>query len=300
MISFDGKSLEDYFFLVDGVPEQQLSSQARYLLDSPQSTVVSVPLPHGRSRVFVRQDRDLPPLNEHNINDYLNRTGHRDLLMERIEWASEFQVSEKLAETLVKNQVVLAGDAAHVHSPAGGQGLNAGIQDGHTLGTALAKGTESEEAMHSELDSYTTRRYAAAQSAIATTQQQLQIWTAQRGIQKVIRSLGLAVLSANPRVQKKVLSKTAQQDALQLITPNIPSLHRLTDDLRTCIHAVAGAGLQDTVFVRPDSSDKPLGDEGKVVSTTKLAKGVKSVRVRPDLTVTQVKWHRASHKLYKR
>lgn len=288
MISFNGKSLEDYFFLVDGVPAKQLSSQARYLLDSPQSTVVSVPLPHGRSRVFVRQDKDLPPLNEHNINDYLDRTGHRDLLMDRIEWASEFQVSEKLADTLVKNRVVLAGDAAHVHSPAGGQGLNAGIQDGHTLGIALAKGTESEKAMHSELASYATRRYAAAQSAIATTQQQLRIWTAQRGIERVVRSIGLAILSSTPRVQKKALSKTAQQDALQLTIPNVSSLHRLTDDLRSCIRAVAEAGLQDTVFVQPNSSDKPLGDEVKVVSTIKLAKSVKSVRVRPDLTVTQI------------
>lgn len=60
MITFDRKSLEDYFFLVDGVPEKQSPSQARYLLDSSSSTVVSVPLPNGRSRVFVRQDKDLP------------------------------------------------------------------------------------------------------------------------------------------------------------------------------------------------------------------------------------------------
>lgn len=300
MITFDGKSLEDYFFLVDGVPEKQSPSRARYLLDSPSSTVVSVPLPNGRSRVFVRQDKDLPPLSEHNINTYLDRTGHEDLRMKKIDWASEFQVSEKLASTLVKNRVILVGDAAHIHSPAGGQGLNAGIQDGHTLGTALARGAEKKEEMHLELESYATRRYAAAQSAIATTQQQLRIWTAQNRVQKSIRNLGLAALSTVPKIQGKVLSKTAQQDALQLAHPELPPLYRLTNDLRGSIRDIAEAGLRDTILVQPNSYNQSLEDGSIIVSTTQLAKEVKSVRVRPDLTVSQVKWNRKYLKLYKR
>lgn len=290
MISFDGKTLEDYFFLVDGIPKKQLPLQARYLLDSPQSTVVSVPLPGGRSRVFVRQSKNLPTLNEHNINNYLDRTGHQDLLMDRIDWASEFRVSENLASTLVKNRAVLVGDAAHIHSPAGGQGLNAGIQDGHTLGTSLARGITNDGTMHLELESYAKRRHTAAQAAIATTQQQLRIWTAKSGAQQFIRSLSLSVLSLAPRIQKKVLSKTAQQDALQLTRPNIPSLRHLTSDLRGTIHSVAESGLKDTVFIRENSTNQPPEDEIKIVSTTDLADGVSSIRVSPDLTVVQVNY----------
>lgn len=146
--------------------------------------------------------------------------------MKKFDRASDFQVSEKLASTLVKNRVILVGDAARIHSPAGGQGPNAGIQDGHTLGTALARGAEKKGEMHSELENYATRRYAAAQSAIATTQQQLRILTAQNRVQKSIRNLGIAALSAIPKIQRKALSKTAQQDALQLAHSE---LHHSTD-----------------------------------------------------------------------
>ena len=50
-------------------------------------------------------------------------------------WSSRFRVHHRVADHYRAGRLLLAGDAAHVHSPAGGQGMNTGIQDGFALGT---------------------------------------------------------------------------------------------------------------------------------------------------------------------
>ena len=53
-------------------------------------------------------------------------------------WGSRFRIHHRVADTFRAGRLLLAGDAAHVHSPAGGQGMNLGIQDAVALGDALA------------------------------------------------------------------------------------------------------------------------------------------------------------------
>ncbi|MFJ5042971.1 FAD-dependent monooxygenase [Streptomyces parvulus] len=53
-------------------------------------------------------------------------------------WSSRFRVHHRVADRYRNGRLLLAGDAAHVHSPAGGQGMNTGIQDGYALGRAIA------------------------------------------------------------------------------------------------------------------------------------------------------------------
>ena len=55
-------------------------------------------------------------------------------------WSSRFRVHHRVADHYRAGRLFLAGDAAHVHSPAGGQGMNTGIQDGYALGRAFATG----------------------------------------------------------------------------------------------------------------------------------------------------------------
>ena len=76
-------------------------------------------------------------------------------------WITRFTDAARQAETYRKGRVLLAGDAAHVHYPAGGQGLNLGVQDAVNLGWKLAqvvKGTSTE----SLLDTYQAERYPVA------------------------------------------------------------------------------------------------------------------------------------------
>ena len=54
-------------------------------------------------------------------------------------WSSRFRVHHRIADSFRDGRILLAGDAAHVHSPAGGQGMNLGIEDGVKLGEVLSR-----------------------------------------------------------------------------------------------------------------------------------------------------------------
>ncbi|WP_345439269.1 FAD-dependent monooxygenase [Actinoallomurus vinaceus] len=66
-----------------------------------------------------------------------------DVRLTDIGWTSVYRVNIRMAERFRADRVFLAGDAAHVHSPAGGQGLNTGIQDAYNLGWKLARGGDT-------------------------------------------------------------------------------------------------------------------------------------------------------------
>jgi 2-polyprenyl-6-methoxyphenol hydroxylase-like FAD-dependent oxidoreductase len=66
------------------------------------------------------------------------RTGRDDVTVRSVSWASVFSMNARLADTYQHGRVFLAGDAAHVHPPTGGQGLNTSLQDAYNLGWKLA------------------------------------------------------------------------------------------------------------------------------------------------------------------
>lgn len=86
-----------------------------------------------------------------------------------VEWVSTCRVRQGLATTMRQGRLLLAGDAAHVHSPAGGQGINAGLQDAANLGWKLARvclGRTDADL----LDSYDRERRPASAALIRTTE----------------------------------------------------------------------------------------------------------------------------------
>ncbi|MGI5461196.1 FAD-dependent oxidoreductase [Streptomyces sp. CA-249302] len=100
------------------------------------------PLPH--SDVFqwmIRLAADEEPLlDEAALNERIRSiTGNRRITLSDIRWTSVFRPNIRLAESYGRGRVFLAGDAAHVHTPAGAQGLNTGIQDAYNLGWKLAQ-----------------------------------------------------------------------------------------------------------------------------------------------------------------
>jgi 2-polyprenyl-6-methoxyphenol hydroxylase-like FAD-dependent oxidoreductase len=84
------------------------------------------------------------------------RTGRRDIHIESVSWASAFNMSARLADRYRVDRVFLVGDAAHVHPPTGGQGLNTSVQDAYNLGWKLAAVING--APETLLDSYEEER----------------------------------------------------------------------------------------------------------------------------------------------
>ena len=80
-------------------------------------------------------------------------------------WGSRFRIHERVADQYRAGRVLLAGDAAHTHSPAGGQGMNLGLRDAVTLGDALS--VALREGRKDKLDEYAAGSRAEATHVVA-------------------------------------------------------------------------------------------------------------------------------------
>jgi 2-polyprenyl-6-methoxyphenol hydroxylase-like FAD-dependent oxidoreductase len=103
-------------------------------------------------------------------------------------WLSRFGDATRLAERYRVDRVFLAGDAAHIHPPAGGQGLNLGIQDAFNLGWKLAADIAGW-APADLLDSYETERHPVAADVLDNTRAQMELMSTEPGPQAVRRLL---------------------------------------------------------------------------------------------------------------
>ena len=108
------------------------------------------------------------------------RSGRTDIRLHEPEWSSLWRANIRLVDRYREGRVFLAGDAAHIHSPAGGQGMNTGIQDAHNLGWKLA--AVAEGASPVLLDSYDAERRPVAAGVLALSNARLKQTIEQKGI----------------------------------------------------------------------------------------------------------------------
>ncbi len=105
-----------------------------------------------------------------------NVTGHR---VARVAWSSIYRPSARMVDRYRVGRVFLAGDAAHVHPPAGGQGLNTGVQDAWNLGWKLARAARG--APDSLLDTYEAERLPIAAAVLGLSKRLHQARSIRRG-----------------------------------------------------------------------------------------------------------------------
>jgi len=103
-------------------------------------------------------------------------TGHR---VERVAWISIYQPAVRMVDRYRIGRVFLAGDAAHVHPPAGGQGLNTGVQDAYNLGWKLAH--VARGGPDSLLDTYEAERLPIAAAVLGLSKRLHQTRSIKRG-----------------------------------------------------------------------------------------------------------------------
>jgi 2-polyprenyl-6-methoxyphenol hydroxylase-like FAD-dependent oxidoreductase len=133
----------------------------------------------------VAEDRTAPPTLEE-IKQQLRVHAGTDFGVHSPRWLSRFGDATRLAERYRAGRVLLAGDAAHVHPPLGGQGLNLGIQDAFNLGWKLAAEVNGW-APEGLLDSYHTERHPVADDVLNNTRAQAELMSTGPGPQAVRR-----------------------------------------------------------------------------------------------------------------
>lgn len=128
---------------------------------------VACPLPGGDLfQWMIRlQPGEEPRLDEASLNErVLRHTKSKKLRLHDIRWTSVFRPNIRLADQYRKGRIFLAGDAAHVHTPMGAQGLNTGVQDAYNLGWKLAQVIHG--ASDSLLETYEAERQPIAASVL--------------------------------------------------------------------------------------------------------------------------------------
>jgi 2-polyprenyl-6-methoxyphenol hydroxylase-like FAD-dependent oxidoreductase len=130
---------------------------------------VMAPLPGGIHRIVAPSARAPEQPSVEFVQDILDTRGFgpgRSVVTELI-WGSRFHIHHRVADSYRAGRLLLAGDAAHVHSPAGGQGMNLGIQDAVALADALSDTLHADS--DAALDAYSASRRPIAQQVLATT-----------------------------------------------------------------------------------------------------------------------------------
>ncbi|SDT42963.1 FAD-dependent oxidoreductase [Jiangella sp. DSM 45060] len=202
-ISFDGDAYAESFALADvrltgGAPDDEV-----ILYFSPAGMVVVAPLPGGVHRV-VATVADAP---EHPDAAFVQQLlDTRGPLAERAEvhevvWGSRFRLHHRVAGAYRRGRILLAGDAAHVHSPAGGQGMNAGITDAVALGVLLHEVLDG--APDEVLDAYESARRPVATEVVALADRLTRLATA-GPVARPARNVALRLLGTVPAFRNRL------------------------------------------------------------------------------------------------
>ena len=174
-IPFDGVSGAEAFLLVDAVADTPFApDRVRYYL-SGAGVMHMVPLEaggggSGRYRLtFSLPDGGAPEVHDGAaVQRFVDERGPGGIRVRAIEWSSVFRIEQRLARAYRRGSCFLAGDAAHVQSPVGGQGINAGVQDAHNLAWKLA-GVAQGALAPDVLNSYESERAPVGRQIVRGT-----------------------------------------------------------------------------------------------------------------------------------
>ncbi|WP_280429500.1 FAD-dependent monooxygenase [Nocardia brasiliensis] len=166
-------------------------------------------------------------------------------------WLSRFGNASRQADAYRLGSVLLAGDAAHMHFPAGGVGMNVGLQDAHNLGWKLAA-VVTGRAEQTLLDTYHTERHPVGATLLEHTKAQTALMSAYSPDGRALRALLSGMIATVPDMSRRLAERLSGLDVAYATGRRVPNLSlpdgsTLFERLRTGQHVETPAGL-----VRPD------------------------------------------------
>ena len=200
-IGFTGSAYGESFVLADVTMDWAPGPGEVSLTFGAAGLTVVAPLPGGYYRVVATVDEAPVTPNHAFVQRLLDERTPGLAKVTGLAWSSRFRVHHRVADHYRVGRLLLAGDAAHVHSPAGGQGMNTGIQDGYALGRAIATG---------QLDGYEAQRRPVAQRVVAFTDRMTRIATTHSRAARGARNIALPLLGHLPAFRTKLATELAE------------------------------------------------------------------------------------------
>src|SRR6202040_2926755 len=187
---FRGGTYRQLFYVADvEAAGPALDGELHVDLDEDDLLAVFPLAGRGRARLIgtVRDERadHADTLKVEDVSDRAIK--HLKIDVQKVNWFSTYHVHHRVTEHFRKGRAFLLGDAAHIHSPAGGQGMNTGIGDAINLAWKLAAGLRGT-APDRLLDSFEAERIVFARRLVATTDRAFSFATAEGAIADVLRT----------------------------------------------------------------------------------------------------------------
>jgi 2-polyprenyl-6-methoxyphenol hydroxylase-like FAD-dependent oxidoreductase len=203
-IAFEGEAYPESFLLADVRMSWPLPPKQVQVFVSEGGVMVVAPMPHGWHRVVATLDPAPERPSAQDIEALLRRRGpSAPAPVHEVGWSGRFRVHRRIAERYRLGRVLLAGDAAHVHSPAGGQGMNIGIQDGLALADHLVH-VSSNGGYPADLDAYERERRPVAEAVLRLTNGLTRLALLQSPIFRMLRNRTVRALGRSARFRRQL------------------------------------------------------------------------------------------------
>ncbi|MGH3983133.1 MAG: FAD-dependent monooxygenase [Pseudonocardiaceae bacterium] len=214
-IGFSGVRLVERFLLADVRAELPLARDTVVVWFDGEEMVAAFPLPgNDRWRLMAPAADPSADLGPDAVLAQLTallalRSGLPAEAVREAYWTSTFRFHRRLADTYRAGRVLLAGDAAHIHSPYGGQGLNTGIGDAENLAWKLAL-VCTGRAAPALLDSYEAERRPVAREVLASTSGMTRVMLGGSAVARLVRDHVLVPLMNRQLVQRLIWEHSSQ------------------------------------------------------------------------------------------
>ncbi|MEZ5894001.1 MAG: FAD-dependent oxidoreductase [Parvularculaceae bacterium] len=204
-IDFDGGVAPQSFVLADVRMDWPEGREEVMLFFTENGPLVIAPLADGSFRVVAAMEDAPEKLTLADIAAIIDAHGPgRGARVTDVVWSSRFRIHHRLAKTYRNGRLLIMGDAAHVHSPAGGQGMNTGLVDATVLGGLLAQilnGARPE----ADIDMYEMLRRPAAAKVLRLASSLTHMAMTRGAVARRMRNAKLSLAGRIPPVRRKLV-----------------------------------------------------------------------------------------------
>lgn len=216
-LSFAGDTIPRLFYVADvTINSGVINKNELFMFMIKKGFILFFPMEgNGHYRIVgilpdAKEDKEI---RFEDIEDYIKQEVEVPLEFKEIRWFSSYKVHSRKAIAFSKGRSFIAGDAAHIHTPAGGQGMNTGIQDAYNLAWKLAMVIRGE-INGNVLETYNSERVENATHLLKTTDRMFDMMTGNNKIFHFIRlhvfPLIAGILTKNPFLKKRIFPLLSQ------------------------------------------------------------------------------------------
>jgi 2-polyprenyl-6-methoxyphenol hydroxylase-like FAD-dependent oxidoreductase len=214
--SFEGSTDPKLFYVADVILESPvICKNELYIYMIRHGFALFFPMQgNGHYRIVGTLPEDLDEeIDFEDISESIRTQITSPVEFKKLQWFSTYKVHSRSADQLMSNRCFIAGDAAHIHTPAGGQGMNTGIQDAYNLAWKLA-GVLRGELHETILKTYDTERTGNAKHLLQSTDRMFDLMSGSNSFMDLLRltvfPYVLGLIAKNAFVKKQLFPLISQ------------------------------------------------------------------------------------------